>query len=324
MNDGGVASPRAAALMIGSCVLAGACSLPSTAEAQAQIAFVKKGAGAKYSHLWTIAPDGTGLKRITSTSSNDLAPTWSPGRGTIAFMRSKPDNVLDRRARLMLMRSDGSNARVLAYEGPSLTTGSEALAYSPNGRLLAGGVVLRNSGGYWTEVAVTVLNLNAKKSQMIVRGLGMNAIQSLSWSPDSSQLVATTDFGGGYGSMRIDVAKKRGLNSFHGSYGGYGGLTRSASWRPDGEYVLCGIWFIEEPGYPFRTQLLRPDGTVVSTLGDGQLSAVYAPDGQRYAFLQYVTGYAPQSLKVADGDGANVTTIYRGVSGELLSSPAWK
>ena len=291
--------------------------------AQPRIAFVKTAAGARRSHIWKIASDGSGLRRLTAASSSDLAPAWSPKRDTIAFIRSKSGNVLDRQGRLMLMRSDGTNERELVYKGPSLNTGSKALAYSPNGRYLAGGTLLRNQAGYWTESAVTVLDLQTKTSRIIVRGLAMNGIQALSWSPDSSQLVATWEEGDHCDMGRIDVAGKRILNYFKGSYEGYTGYPESASWRPDGEYILCGMWFNGEDGYPHRTQLVLPDGTLVSTLGEDQREPVYSPDGSRYAFLDDVRWDDPPSLRVASDSGGVLTTIYLGATGEQLSSPAW-
>jgi Tol biopolymer transport system component len=217
----------------------------------------------------------------------------------------------------MLMRSDGTNERVLRYEGPSLTTGSQALAYSPDGRYLAGGALLRSSYGSWTDHTVTILDLKTKKSRIIAHIGGMNGITSLSWSPGSSQLAVTSEDGGGYNLYRIDVAKRRLLKS-------HVGLHESVSWRPDGQYLLCTTWFPTDPGVPFRTQLIEPGGVVAATLGNDQRWAVYSPDGARYAFLRYAPADASDSLRIASGDGSGVTTIYTGASGEQLSPPAWR
>jgi Tol biopolymer transport system component len=294
----------------------------AAAGAQAKIAFVKTDAGAKYSHLWTIAPDGTGLKRVTSASSNDLAPAWSPGRGTIAFIRSKSGRVYDRKAIVWLMRSDGSNQRQLTYTGPSMTSGSNALAFSPDGRYLAGGSSLPWHSDYGVLWAVTILDLKTKKSRVAVRYYCQNGVQSLSWAPDSKRLVATIEYGGGYGLLRVNVTDHNRLVKDSGF-----GNVESASWRPDGKYLLCTRWFTDlsdGPDYPWRTLLLTPSGRTVRTLGESQHHAVYSPDGSQYAFLQLGSWGEPSFLKVADGDGSNVTTIYRGASGEQLASPAWK
>jgi WD40 repeat protein len=281
------------------------------------IAFVKREAGAKYSHIWTIAPDGRGLKKLTNAQSHDLAPAWSPGRGTIAFLRSKSGSIFDRRARLMLMRSDGSNERQFAYGGPSLTTGATALAYSPNGRYLAGGAFLRNSYGDYNDLRLTVLDLKAKRSRAIVRLSGMNGIISLSWSPDSRQIAVTTEHGDGYSLFRVDVGKGKRLSA-------HVGLHESVSWRPDGAYLLCTTWHPEEVGYPHRTELVTPRGGFVATLGEDQRWAVYAPSGDRYAFLQNVRWDDPPSLRIASGDGSGEQVVYTGERGEQLDSPGWR
>jgi len=290
-----------------------ALSLVSAVSADPRIAFVRENlAGNHYSHVWTIAPDGTGLKRLTAAAANDLAPAWSSQRGTIAFIRSRSGDVYDRRARLMLMRSDGTNQRQLVHEGPSLTSGSKALAYSPNGRLLAGGTSLRTKNGYGHVWAVTVLDLKSRESRIIYRYPSQNGVQSLTWSPNGKQLVATVEYGGGYGMFRIDVGRKRLLKEYDGGQ-------ESASWRPDGKYLLCAKWFPSEAGAPFRTLLIRPGGAVVATLGEAQRHPVYSPDGSRYAFV----GPA-NTLARANANGANVTNILVGRQNMGISSPTWK
>jgi TolB protein len=58
-----------------------------------------------------MAPDGTGVVRVTSFSSLEAAPAWSPDNKRIAFSRLRPDasNVLHRD--IYLMNADGSGKR---------------------------------------------------------------------------------------------------------------------------------------------------------------------------------------------------------------------
>lgn len=286
------------------------------AGAQAKIAFVKTDAGAKYSHLWTIAPDGTGLKRVTSASSNDLAPAWSPGRGTIAFIRSKSGRVYDRKAIVWLMRSDGSNQRQLTYTGPSMTSGSNALAFSPDGRYLAGGSSLPWHSDYGVLWAVTILDLKTKKSRVAVRYYCQNGVQSLSWAPDSKRLVATIEYGGGYGLLRVNVTDHNRLVKDSGF-----GNVESASWRADGKYLLCDFWMSSKPGYPNWTYVLRPDGTKVKRIGVDQRFPVYSPDGRHYAFLRFDPISSLTALAVASADGSGETTLVEDVD---FGVAAWR
>jgi len=267
-----------------------------------RLAFVKNG------DIWTIAADGGEQARLTSGASFESAPAWSPGRGALAYV-SRPRASGSKNARLWIMRSDGTDQRRLTYAGPSLASGSSALAYSPHGSLLAGGAKLAAQN----EWAVTVLDLKAKTSRIVYRYTSAGGVQSLTWSPDGAQLVATIEYGGTYGMVRIDVTHDR-LIKQHGTSN-----VESASWRPDGKYLLCSKWFPSAPGGPYRTILMKPDGTKVKTLGENQRSPVYSPDGSQYAFIVYRGDGTV--LKRAAANGSGITTI---LAAKDIWSPAWK
>jgi Tol biopolymer transport system component len=218
----------------------------------------------------------------------------------------------------MLMRPDGTNKRALRCTGPSLTSGSHRLAYSPNGRYLAGGTSLRTSNGYGYRWAVTVVNLKTRQSHIVYRYNSENGVVSLTWSPDSSQLVANVEYGGGYGMFRISVATRRLIKSYKTAN------FASASWKPGTRMLLCTKWFASEPGAPWRTQLRRLDGTLIKTIGEGQADPVYSPDGSEYAFLVYSDDGKNVRAKRPDSHGSNITSIYAGASDEGLGAPAWR
>jgi len=285
-------------LLAGASVLGAGLLFATSASAAPRLAFSKDG------DIYSIAPDGSGLRRLTSGKRIDGGPAWSHGRGQIAFMRQLKNDT-----RLWLMRSDGTNERRVAYTGPSLTTGTGVLDYSTNGRLLAGGCKLAGQNRW----AVTVLNLKTKKSRIVARYTSASSIQSLTWSPDSTRLIAVIDLGGAGAVLRIDVPHNRRLKT-----SGFR-LVDSASWRPDGNYILCTQWVPSAPGSPFRTVLFKPDGTRVKKLGDQQRGAVYSPDGSQYAFVEYAGSEAV--LKRADADGSNIVTI---LADKDVGYAAWK
>lgn len=263
---------------------------------------------AKNGDIWTIAADGGGLTRLTSGSSDESAPAWSPGRGALAYV-SRPRASGAKRARLWIMRADGGNQRHLTYAGPSLASGSSALAYSPDGRRLAGGAKLAAQNRW----AITVLDLKSRTSRIVYRYDSAGGVQSLTWSPDGAQLVATIEYGGTYGMVRIDVVHGR-LIKTHGT-----GNVESASWRPDGKYLLCSKWLPTLPGGPYRTILMKPDGTKVKTLGEDQRSPVYSPGGSQYAFIKYRGD--DTVLQRAAANGSAVTTI---LTGKDIWGLAWR
>jgi len=290
--------------------------LPAIAGAAPRIAFAKYEPSGKSSHIWTIAPDGSGLKRLTSGAAYDMAPAWSPGRGTIAFMRFDSGDPYKGAAGLTLMRSDGSNVRRLVYEGPSLTSGTHALAYSPNGRLLAGGSKVTPEGEVW-KWAVTVLDLKTRRSRIVCRYQSEGGIQSLSWSPNGRQLALTVEYGAGAGLLKVDVASGRLLKTHEGGYN-----TGSVSWRPDGKYLLCSMF--RAPGSTDWTYLAKPDGTRVKKLGSGQGDPAYSPDGAHYAFVVRGRWGYPCTIKSAHADGSDIKTILESSGKEYIGPPAWR
>lgn len=319
MRDSTTSKPRPTAPLVLAILVAliAVMALPATARA-ARIAFVSTAKASSPSHIWTIRPDGTGLERLTSGASYQFGPAWSPGRGTMAFIRSRTWSPYDRQCWVMLMRSDGSNKRRLGYTGPSVATGTHVLAYSPDGRYLAGGTILKPAGGSWGQLwGITLVNLKTHRSRILYRYPSENGIVSLTWSPDGSQLVATVEYGGGYGTFRLAVPSGKLLKSYRLN-------ASSASWHPQARRLLLAKWFPNEPGGPFRTQVRRPDGTLIATIGEDQIHPVYSPDGTEYAFLTSNTEGTTWSLRRAAGDGADVRTVYVPAAGRSLGWPAWR
>lgn len=319
MHDSATSTPRSPAPLLLAVLVAlvAVMALPTTARA-ARIAFVKSVTESSPSDVWTIEPDGTDLKRLTSGSSYEFGPAWSPGRSTMAFIRSRTRSPFDRQSWVMLMRSDGTNKRRLGYTGPSLASGTHVLAYSPDRRYLAGGTVLKPAGGSWGQLwGITLLNLKTHRSQVVYRYRSENGIVSLTWSPDGSQLVATVEYGGGYGTFRLAVPSGKLLKSYRFN-------ASSASWHPRARRLLCSKWFPTQPGGPFRTQLRRLDGTLIATIGEDQMHPVYSPDGAEYAFLTSNADGTTWSLHRADGAGNDVRTVYAPAAGQSLGWPAWR
>jgi Tol biopolymer transport system component len=273
------------------------------AGADARIAFSRD------SHIWTVRPDGSGLRQVTTGKAQDIAPSWSRSRGTIAFLRFT-GNPPDVTKRVWLVRSDGSGLRRLSYAGSSLASGSSALAYSPNGRFLAGGCQLGEGSLY----GVTVLDLRTRLSRVVARIACEGGVISLSWSPGGTQLAVCVEYGGGAALYRIDP-QHGGRIPTHLGY-----MASSVSWRPDGDRLLCSVWRADLPGYPTWTMLFKPDGTKVRTLAKAQADPVYSPDGRRYAFAA-VTHDGPTGLYVANADGTHVRKV---CAAESIWRIAWR
>ena len=86
--------------------------------------------------------------------------------------------------------------------------------------------MLKPAGGSWGQLwGITLLDLKTHRSRILYRYPSENGIVSLTWSPDGSQLVATVEYGGGYGSFRLAVPSGKLLKSYRLN-------ASSASWHP--------------------------------------------------------------------------------------------
>ena len=93
------------------------------------IVFQKEAAEVRRGQLFTIRPDGTGLRQITHGPTSWVNADWSPDGKTLAFSHYLPDSAL-----VSLMNADGSNVRAVTPEGfqdaPSFTPDGKALVYT--------------------------------------------------------------------------------------------------------------------------------------------------------------------------------------------------
>jgi Tol biopolymer transport system component len=137
----------------------------------ARIAFASARAGSF--DIYVMNADGTGTRRLTSTSANDQGPTWSADGSRIAFSRS------DDGGHVWVMNADGSGARRLTAE---LAEEGEP-SWSPDGSWIA--YTRRASGSDFREIWVV------RPDGSGGRGVTQLEAQAFSptWSPDSQRIA---------------------------------------------------------------------------------------------------------------------------------------
>jgi Tol biopolymer transport system component len=139
-----------------------------------RIAFASKREGSF--DIYSMAADGTGTRRLTSTRDDEDDPSWSPDGRRIVFSGGASGD-------LVLMNTDGTGTRPLVTGD---TTDTQP-AWSPNGRWIA--FVRRTPGTPIREL-------------WLVRpdGSGLRRLTSLqamtlapAWSPDSARIAFATN-----------------------------------------------------------------------------------------------------------------------------------
>ena len=78
--------------------------------------------------LFSVRPNGRGLRRLTKHRAIDVSPTWSPNGKQIAFVSDRSGSP-----QIYVMDADGDDLRRLTYDGSYNT----APAWSPDGRWIA-------------------------------------------------------------------------------------------------------------------------------------------------------------------------------------------
>jgi Tol biopolymer transport system component len=134
--------------------------------------------------LYSIRPNGSGLRRLTRSRAQELAPDWSPDGKRIAFQRQEKGGAWS----VYVMRADGSNVRRL-IAGTSAHS-IEQPAWSPGGGTIAFvGVTLAGS-------RIEVVRLGSGRPPRSITGPSLQAADP-DWSPDGRRLVFSAKRAGG-------------------------------------------------------------------------------------------------------------------------------
>jgi TolB protein len=151
----------------------------------------------KYTDIYAINTDGTGLRKLTFGRSIDTSPAWNPKSGQIAFTSDRSGNPM-----IYVMNEDGTNEQRITYVGEY----NESAAWSPDGSKLA---YVSRSGAIF-DIYV-VMDMATGK----VRRLTQNDLSNENpvWAPDSRHMAFASNRTGRYQiwSMSVDGTKLRQL-----------------------------------------------------------------------------------------------------------------
>ena len=215
--------------------------------------------------LFTMASDGTDIKRVTSMRSNVVLapPAWSPDGQYLAFLTYDMKDSPPRKT-LHTVRVDGSNLRMVAENVSSVP------AWSPDGQKIAVAMVDGD------DIALYILAADGSVARPIVTIVNREAIDhieqpyrgwihTVSWSPNGSYLlhscftpmmtvcIVTTE------GVRVGDAPLNLVESWGGRH--------VAAWSPDGSrFAVNGVsYFSFDASTNLRISLytMAVDGTDV-------------------------------------------------------------
>ena len=289
------------------------CSIPAVSMAAAaaaaptapRIAFVRHG------DLFSVRPDGSGIRQLTQTPRREGIPVWGPGHGRIAFTVGDGE--------LWIMHADGSHShRILRLPDPSLSLAD--IAWSPSGRRLALGIIREHGTSPAVRLCGQIWMLRSDGSAMHPVLRGQLSINGLDWSPYGVWL--TPAFEQFSTTLPCRAGARTGLWKLHpdgtGPYTLDAAAGRNPNWSPSGRRIVfedwrnvchaCGeIWTMRRysthqtvlasptaPYYAFRRPRWSPSGSRIAFLAlrgsGGELWVMRADGSHRHLLARDVTG----------------------------------
>jgi TolB protein len=291
-------------------VLAALAPAPAaTAATNGRIAF--QALDGRFPQVFTIEPDGSGLRQITHVPAKDPEfdpggenPTWTPDGTAIAFDTGNRKGV-----NLWTVRPDGSGLAEMPL-GVGAFNGNPA--YSPDGRMVSfdwdrgfpskeHGIFVANSDG-----------TGARRLTTAPRTVEAHDTES-QWSPDGKRIAFTRVKKVGRAAVFVIGAEGRGLKR----------LTpwkldaASPDWSPDGSTIVFNSHFDPGPGQSANLYAMRPDGSRRVALTHHRGGRVHsfrpswAPDGTRIVFTRFTPRgrNGRTDLYTADPDGTGLRRI---------------
>jgi Tol biopolymer transport system component len=246
-------------------------------------------AAARFSEIFTVNPDGSGLTQLTF-DGNNIGPRWSADGTKIVFVSSRvtPGDT-DGNYEIWVMNADGSGQMQITFTASPFHNVHPA--FSPDGSK----IVFESNRPPSTTSDIWVMNADGSNPHQLTTASPDYEIEPV-WSPDGSKIVfkrsAKIFVMNPDGSGQTDISKDPGATDEY------------PEWSPDGRMIAFNsfpsraIWVMNADGSG-RKQLSNP-----SPLPLADEFPAWSPDGAKIAFFRGI-----DSIWVMNADGSNPVDI---------------
>jgi len=252
--------------------------------AKARLAFVRDLRGSVGNEIFTVRPDGSGLKRLTNNTNDEWGPSWSPDGTRIAFSSTRDGN-----SDIYVMDRAGREVTRLTANG----TSEGVPAWSADGTKIAFASARDDPEGIYFDLYVMDAD-GTNVTKVIGRPWSE---QNPSWSANGRRIAFDRD--DEIFTVRVDGTDLKKLTSRRRM------LATNPSWSHDGRRILFQAQKSEENGMDIF--VMRRDGAnrrpLIAKRGEQQ-SPSWSPDGRRIAFSNN------WRVARARSDGSGVVTLF--------------
>jgi TolB protein len=253
---------------------------------------------ARKKRLAIMDQDGANVRYLSDGRAIVLTPRFSPNRQEITYMSYESGQP-----KVYLLQIE-TGQRELVGNFPGMTF---APRFSPDGQKVIMSL-LRDDG----NSNIFAMDLRSRSTTRLTDSTAIDT--SPSYSPDGSQVVFTSDRGGGSGRSQIYAMGADGSNPHRISFGD--GVYSTPVWSPRGDLIA----FTKQSGGEFQIGVMKTDGSGERILSSGfqQEGPTWAPNGRVLMFFRD-SGGGPKLVSV-DLTGRNEQPI---PTANYASDPAW-